>query len=378
MLIDEQEIAAKTAPGLYAALAEPDVLGFERRGAEALCGLFREHGQPGFLVAGDLGGNGARLSDLAHVLRFVGARCPSLAIMMTMHHHTVAGFTRGGIGIGAGKAFLERVARERALVASAFAEGRPGSDVLDSTVRCARLDGGAQFAVTGAKKPCSMAHFADYALVGVALELEDDAHSRGMALVDTKLEGVRGGRFWPAEILASADSNVLILDGVTVGADCVLGPRDASRAAMRERFAVAHAEIALSCLFQVLVSATYLGMASRLCELVLQRRGGTPAQRLDILAPLETAAMAVYRLAETLEERDFSPQLLAHCVLVSHDTAARVERVVDECVKALGGSGFLGSPEVQYLVLASRCLAFHPPSNAAKHEIVDGCYTDMV
>jgi alkylation response protein AidB-like acyl-CoA dehydrogenase len=375
MLIEEQEVASKAMPGLLQALSASSVMELEQGGAEPLTSLFREHGEPGFLVSREAGGKGGSLVELTHILRLVGARCPSLAVMMTMHHHSVAGFVRGTIPMRGADALLHRVAANRELVASAFAEGRPGSDILDSTVGCTRLDPG--YRIDGAKKPCCMAHHAQIAVVGVAVQFEGGEKGRGIAVVDTSLGGVRTAPFWPSEILASADNHALIFEGVTIGEDCVLAPRDASRGAMRERLEVAYAEIALSCLFQAMVSATYLGMASRLCERVLQRRGGSAAQRLDILSQLETAAMAVYRLAQTLEQGDFSAQLLAQSVLVSHNAAAQIERAVTASAKALGGSGYLGSREAQYLVLASRCLDYHPPSTAVAEQIVDGCYTEM-
>lgn len=376
-MIDEQEIASRAVPGLMQAFEAGGMMELEQSGGAALAALFREHGAPGFLVPREAGGSGGSLVDLAHVLRYVGSRCPSLAVMMTMHHHSVGGFARANtIPIRGGGALLQRVARERALVASAFSEGRPGTDILDSTVACTRVDAG--FALSGVKKPCCMTHTADVAVVGVAAQLEDGGRSRGIALVDMASNGISRSRFWPAEILASTDSHAVTFDGVPVGDDCLLAPRDGGRAATKERLAVAYAEMALSCLFQVMVCATYLGMATRLCELVLRRRGGSASQRVELLSQVETAAMAVYLLAQKVDKGDFSGHLLGQCVLVTHNTAAQIERVIAGCAKALGGSGYLGSPEARYLVLAGRCLDFHPPSTAVAEQIVDNCYTDLV
>jgi UDP-N-acetyl-D-mannosaminuronic acid transferase (WecB/TagA/CpsF family) len=134
----------------------------------------------------------------------------------------------------------------------------------------------------------------------------------------------------------------------------------------------------MSCLFQVLVSASYIGMASRLCEAVMKRRGGAPAQRIEILSRLESAAMAVYRLADSVDKSEFSVYLLGQSMLVAHNTAAQIESALTISVKALGGGGYLSSREAQYLVLASRCLDFHPPSSRVREEIVDDCYAELV
>jgi hypothetical protein len=165
-------------------------------------------------------------------------------------------------------------------------------------------------------------------------------------------------------------------DGVTVAADCALGP-GGDAAGSRGRLAVTHGEIALSCLFQVLVSASYLGMASRVCEIVLQRRSGTAAERVEILSRLETAALSIYRLADVLETRKLSGYLLAQSMLVSLNASAQIALAVASSIRVMGGS-FLASPEAQYLALATRCLDFHPPSSQVREQIVEGCYTDVV
>lgn len=197
-----------------------------------------------------------------------------------------------------------------------------------------------------------------------------------MALVDRRLAGVSTSDSWPSEILAAADCHAVTFDGVTVAADCVLAPGGDAEGS-RGRLAVTYGEIALSCLFQVLVSASYLGMASRVCEIVLQRRSGTAAERVEILSRLETAALSIYRLADVLETRKFSGYLLAQSMLVSLNASAQIARAVATSIKVLGGS-FLANRESQYLALATRCLDFHPPSSQVREQIVESCYTDVV
>jgi alkylation response protein AidB-like acyl-CoA dehydrogenase len=378
MLIDELELASRVVPGLLGEFSARSVMELEDSGGAVLAGLFRNHGEPAFLIPRELGGAGGSLLEMAQILRLVGARCPSLSIMMTMHHHSVAALARGEISLPGRGPLLQRVAGEAALVSSAFAEGRPGADILDSTVRCTRLGAGPDFRIVGSKKPCSMTHYADFAVVGVAVDLGDGKTGRGIALIDRALAGIRTEGFWPGEIFAATDSHCVVFDGVIVPGDCVLAPREGGGGAGRERLAVAHAEIALACLFQLMVSASYLGMASRLVEIALQRKAGTPGQRVEVLSRVETAAMAVYHLARMLEKGDFSGYLLARSILVAHNAAAQVERTVAGSARMLGGSGYLASREAQYLVLASRCIHFHPPSAAVREEIVDGCYTELV
>lgn len=377
MLIDEMEMASRWVPGLVETFSATGLMELEEAGSGALTGLFRERGRPDFLIPREHGGPGGTLLELAHVLRLIGARCPSLAVMMTMHHHGIGSFARGSVSMPFSDALLRRVAEDGALLATGFAEGRPGADILDSTVECVRLDDGG-YRVSGTKRPCCMSHHAEYAIVGVAVRLGDGEKARGVVLVDRTLDGVRAEASWPGELLAASDSNSLILDGVRVPGECVLAPRKAGGEGMMERFAVTHAEMTLSCLFQLTVSASYLGVASRLGELVVQRGAGSPRQRLEILSRVEAGAMALYRLAQVLDEGDFSGYLLARSMVVAHDAKNRIEEAVTEGVKALGGGVFLTSPELRYLVLASKCLNFHPPSEPLREEIVDSFYGDLV
>src|SRR5262245_57154354 len=117
-------------------------MSLEKSGPEALAELFRTSGDPGFLVPTANGGTGASLLTLTKIIRLVAARCPSLSIMMTMHHSTVAPLARGLVPIPCVPEILTTVAAGHALVASAFAESRERADILDSTVECTKLESG--------------------------------------------------------------------------------------------------------------------------------------------------------------------------------------------------------------------------------------------
>ena len=56
--------------------------------------------------------------------------------------------------------------------------------------------------------------------------------------------------------------------------------------------------------------------------------------------------------------------LLARALYVRFATERAIERVVMSATAALGGMSFIESPEIAYLLGATRALAFHPPSRA--------------
>ena len=80
---------------------------------------------------------------------------------------------------------------------------------------------------------------------------------------------------------------------------------------------------------------------------------------------LETVAAALEQVASvtaTIEDNDV---LLARALYARFATERAIERVVISASAALGGMSFIESPEVAYLLGATRALAFHPPSRAA-------------
>jgi hypothetical protein len=57
--------------------------------------------------------------------------------------------------------------------------------------------------------------------------------------------------------------------------------------------------------------------------------------------------------------------LLARALCARFATERAIERVAMTAAAALGGMSFIESPEIAYLLGATRAIAFHPPSRAA-------------
>ncbi len=169
----ERAVLDRFLPGLdkrLAALPQPER---ERPGGPALP-LFKAAGGPALLVPAEHQGLGISAEDAVSLQRAVGARSPSLAVATTMHHLSVAGLVQAyEVAQGMEWMLLEAVADQRLLVASGFAEGRPGQSILDSSIK-AHQDGD-DVVLNGAKKPCSLSASMDLLSVSVAL---DDGRAR--------------------------------------------------------------------------------------------------------------------------------------------------------------------------------------------------------
>lgn len=76
-------------------------------------------------------------------------------------------------------------------------------------------------------------------------------------------------------------------------------------------------------------------------------------------------AAALEHVASAATIRGDNDALLARALYARFAAERAIERVAMSAAAALGGMSFIESPEIAYLLGASRALAFHPPSRAA-------------
>lgn len=367
MLSDERQALRRILPELAQRLADLDLTALEAAGSEQLSAWFREHGWPDFLVPASAGGRGRRLAELTPLFRAIAAACPSLAIMMLMHHHTVGAFCFDEIPLPAGADMLGRIAGEKSLVASAFAESRPSVDVLDSSVICRRQDD--VYVLDGYKKPCTLSHHADLFLVGVTTDSSIE-RSRGLVLVDRHRSPVQVEPFWTKEVLRSADSHCVRFMATRVTVADVMLPQGHGRSLAKLRMAVSQSEITLSSLFQLLMAAAYLGMASRLCEIRLATEPPGNDRLLYLTCEIQAACLAQDELAHRLDRGNFSAALLGLAMAASYNALCRINALADE----IALNEHLLDGECRYLVQAIRLANRHPPSEAVRNRILASCY----
>jgi alkylation response protein AidB-like acyl-CoA dehydrogenase len=95
------------------------------------------------------------------------------------------------------------------------------------------------------------------------------------------------------------------------------------------------------------------------------RGRGSDEDRAGLAMDLETMAAALEQVASVAATIDDNDALLARALYVRFATEQAIERVVMSAAAVLGGMSFIESPEIAYLLGATRALAFHPPSRAA-------------
>ncbi|MFJ9632279.1 acyl-CoA dehydrogenase family protein [Streptomyces sp. NPDC091280] len=350
----ERAVLDRFLPGLddqLAALPQPER---ERPGGPALP-LFRAAGGPALLVPAEHRGLGVGAEDAVSLQRAVGARSPSLAVATTMHHLSVAGLVQAyEVAKGMEWMLLEAVADQRLLVASGFAEGRSGQSILASSIT-ARRDG-EDLVLNGVKKPCSLSASMDLLSVSVTLDAET-APELAVAVVPVATPGISVHPFWGSFVLAGAESDEVRLRDVRVPPDLVV------RTGLGADRTLDPVQTVGFVWFELLMAASYIGMASALAERALSAKKTGPAELAAILVELESAMGGVRGAAATLDTgRPLGQDDLLRALVCRFAAQDAIDRVVPRCLEALGGMAYVSCDDTAYLAACSAALKFHPPS----------------
>jgi alkylation response protein AidB-like acyl-CoA dehydrogenase len=354
-LHEERATLERFLPGLDDQLAQTPLRELESKGSQAI-ELFRAAGGCGLIVQTEHHGSGASLLDTVRIQRAIGARSPSLAVATTMHHFSAASLVvmseQGGGGFE--WMLLQAIADERKLLASGFGEGVSGRGMFAPTMRARRSEG--QWHVSGAKKPCSLAHSMDLLTASVAIEGDGvDDGGYAVALIPSDAPGLEVEPFWEADVLAGAQNEAVILNDVPVDDELVFPFGDPADALQDD------VQAAGFVWFEALMSASYIGMASALAERVLSAERWDPSATTAPIIELEGAFAAVEGLARELALTTADSRIVTRSLAVRYAAQGAITRAVASAVEQLGGVAFMRSNEVGYFAGATRALALHPP-----------------
>ncbi|MFG2000497.1 acyl-CoA dehydrogenase family protein [Spirillospora sp. NPDC048911] len=349
-------------PGMCAALAD---ISLEEREAPdgPVLGIFRKFGGPGLMVPAEYGGLGVDALSASRVVRAMSSYSPSLGAATTMHHYTVATLfslaARAGRLTSAQLELLTEIAPANLLVASGWAEGKPGANIVIPAATARVTDGG--YLVNGGKKPCSLARSMDVLTASAAVPV-DGIPTLALLLIPAGSPGISVHRFWLSNVLAGAESHEVRLNDVFVPADMVIRtePDDPDRLDDLQTTGFAW--------FEMLATSVYVGTASALVEQALTRGRGSVTDRAQAAIELESAVALVEGVARAIGG-GLTGDAAVSAVLVARYASQRALRsAADLAAELLGGIAFIRSPDIAYLIAAVRPLAYHPPSRTAMAE----------
>jgi alkylation response protein AidB-like acyl-CoA dehydrogenase len=355
-LADEREVFQSFFPGLERELRSVPFGQLESPASPAI-EIFRRAGAPGLLIPREHGGMGADASDAIRIQRMIGSSAPSLAVATTMHHFSAATLVElWKRERGLEWMLLQGIAEQNALLASGFAEGISGRGVFEPTMRGRRADG--KVHISGSKKPCSLSRSMDILTASVLVSGEDPNAEDEIciALISTDLPGIKVAPYWQATVLAGAENNAVTLDDVHVEDALVISLGSAND----PRLSVI--QMAGFLWFELLITSSYIGIASALVERVLLGQRGDPWSRIAGAVELEAAMTSLDSIARQITLGNANQAGLLQKVLICRYAAQdAIGRAVASAVEMLGGTAFINDECIGYIAAASHALAFHPP-----------------
>jgi alkylation response protein AidB-like acyl-CoA dehydrogenase len=353
----ERSVLHSYLPGFDEFLVSRSLAEFERPGNPAIR-AFRECGGAGLLVPRAYGGGGADALAALRIQRSLGSRSPSLAVAVTMHHFTVASLVAvSEVAPGFEWMVLQAVVENRLLLASGFAEGQPDSGILRPSMIAVPTTAG--FRLSGVKRPCSLARSMSLLTASVLVPREDGRGEQlAVALIPADSEGLSVSPFWGSFALAGAESEQITLDNVLVPHDLLV------RIEVPADQHVDDVQTAGFLWFELLITGSYLGVASALVERVLGNDRVPNIERVRLYVELEGAMQAAENIARRMRETQTDQSLLVDALLARYAAQDAIARAVPRAVELLGGLTFITADDVGYFAAAVNGLGFHPPSRS--------------
>ena len=340
-------------PSFDEALARIPLEEIEKPGNPGLA-MLREAQGTALLVPVKYGGKGATPLEAIQIHRAVASRSPSLGIAMTMHNFSVATLVEYLFYGDYTVELLQQISGGQMLVASGFAEGRTGTSILAPTMRATPRAGGG-YLVNGIKKPCSLSESMHILTASVAVPSPSgNGGRRAVAIVPAAAAGLTRKPFWRSSVLGGAESEEVCLSDVQITDEQLFFPE------VDETLDSVEAGGFLW--FELLVSASYLGVASALVERVCVGRRGSADERVQLAIDIEAAMAGLEGVARAMQTGERGEAILVQSLFVRYSVQQAIERVAARAVELLGGMAFISSPDISYLMAASRALTFHPPS----------------
>ena len=167
-----------------------------------------------------------------------------------------------------------------------------------------------------------------------------------VAMVPADSEGIERRPFWASSALAGTESDEVVLRDVVVPDAFIayLGSEDEANAMQTHSFLW----------FELLLTASYLGIASALVERVLLAGRGTPTERSRLAIEVEGAMAALENAARAMMTGEQDQDALARLVMIRFAVQGAIDRATLHAAELLGGMAFVASNDVACLLASAR------------------------
>jgi hypothetical protein len=233
--------------------------------------------------------------------------------------------------------------------ASGFSEGTIEGSVFRPTMKAEPADGG--YTVTGSKKPCSLADSMDCVMASVVLS---DTGQRAITLIWNGSPGLSVSPLWTSPALGAAQTHAVHFDNVFVPTDLSMVSDIEDPDGRNEKSGYV--------LFGLIITAGYIGAATRLALKVADRPTIAESDFVELFSPIEGVWRALLMVAARYDGGDRSDALFADLLWIRLGLRDQLQTSVARLVSQIGGVAFATDPEVAYLVGCLSAYSFHPPN----------------
>jgi FAD/FMN-containing dehydrogenase len=115
-------------------------------------------------------------------------------------------------------------------------------------------------------------------------------------------------------------------------------------------------------LFGLIITAGYVGAATRLALKLADRADFTEATFVELFSPVEGVWRALRMIAERYDAGDRSDDLFADLLWIRLGLRDLLQTSVARLVSRVGGVAFATDPEIAYLASCISAYSFHPPT----------------
>ncbi len=312
------------------------------------------------LVPRGYGGGGARHSEMCAFLRAIAGASPSTALALSMHQHLVATAIVNDAAGRKGRALLEKVARDEAILVSTGA-----NDWLASNGEARRVEGG--YRVT-ARKPFASGGPAGDTLVTSARFRDPEQGRRVLHFaLDLHADGVKIGEDWDTLGMRATGSHAIQIEESFVPDAAIT--LDRPQGGWHPLFSVV-----LTAALPLIMSA-YLGVAERAADIARRRarqRPDDPAQAYllgELANALTTARLAVESMVAIANDLDVVPSIETADAMAIRKTIATdaILASAEKALETVGGAGYFRGLGLERLLRDVHAAQFHPMQAKRQH-----------